>query len=176
MTRDDPTANPYTNGMADHIKFRVKQFIQLEECPEDLKKLDLYVIREENSVFYVGQSYCAFERVWDHIKNGYKWRSDVGRFILCNWPKSMNYEIELLSSSSLEFASVGNDLLRAEEMLIKMYKPCFNVSQNDDPSPIPAGYLPPSAAIRCSRSLRGLQYQAQQSMRTDQKKKWIEEL
>ncbi len=160
--------------MAVDVRVRVKQFILLEECPEEWKRLDLYVIRDESLVFYVGQSYCAFERVWDHIKNGYKWRSDVGRFILCNWPRSMNYEIELLSSTSPEFAAVGNDLLRAEELLIKRYKPCFNISQNNEPSPIPEMYLPPSSEIRCSRSLRRLQYQAEQSIRNDQRKQWLD--
>src|SRR5512147_1844745 len=110
--------------MTGSIKLKVKQFLLLEECPPELRKLDLYVIRDGDLVFYVGQSYVAFSRVWEHIKNGYKWRSDVGRFILCNWPKSMNYEIELLSSGSPEFDLVEHDLLRAEEMLIKMYKPC----------------------------------------------------
>ncbi len=157
------------------VKVKIKQFILVEECPEEWKRLDLYVIRDENLVFYVGQSYCAFERVWDHIKNGYKWRSDVGRFILCNWPKSMNYEIELLSSNSQEFALVDNNLSRAEEMLIKKYKPCFNVSQNGNPSPIPDVYLPPGAEIRCSRSLRRLQYQAEQAIRNDNRRKWLEE-
>jgi hypothetical protein len=150
-------------------------FIQMEECPDEWKKFDLYVIRDESLIFYVGQSYLAFNRVWDHIRNGYKWRSDVGRFILCNWPKSMNYEIELLSSGSQEFDAVGNDLLRAEEMLIRMYKPCFNISQNAEPSPIPEAYLPPSAEIRCSRSIKKLQYQAEQSIRNDERKRWMEE-
>jgi hypothetical protein len=88
----------------------------------------------------------------------------------------MSYEIELLSSGSPEFDLVEHDLLRAEEMLIKMYKPCFNISQNDEPTPIPETYLPPGSTIRCSRSLRRLQYQAEQAIRNDQKKKWIEEL
>jgi hypothetical protein len=161
--------------MTSNVTTKVKQFILLEECPEEWKKLDLYVIRDENSIFYVGQSYIAFHRVWDHIKNGYKWRSDVGRFILCNWPKSMNYVIELLSSGSHEFDSVDNNLSRAEEMLIKMYKPCFNISQNDDPSPIPKVYLPPSLTIRCSRSIKRLRYQAEQAIRNDDRKKWMEE-
>jgi hypothetical protein len=161
--------------MANSIKVKVKQFIQLEQCPAEWKKFDLYVIRDENTVFYVGQSYLAFNRVWDHIRNGYKWRSDVGRFILCNWPKSMNYEIELLSSGSQEFAVAGNDLARAEEMLIRMYKPCLNISQNDEPSPIPEVYLPPGSEIRCSRSIRKLQYQAEQAIRNDERKKWMEE-
>jgi hypothetical protein len=160
--------------MAPNIKVKVKQFILLEECPEEWKKFDLYVIRDENAVFYVGQSYVAFNRVWDHIRNGFKWRSDVGRFILCNWPKSMNYEIELLSSSSPEFAAVDNNLLKAEEMLIKMYKPCFNISQNTKPSPIPEIYLPPGSEIRCSRSLTKLRYQAEQSIRNDERQKWME--
>ncbi|HET9911544.1 MAG TPA: hypothetical protein VFQ13_06630 [Anaerolineales bacterium] len=161
--------------MANSIKMKVKQFILLEECPDEWKKFDLYIIRDENLVFYVGQSYLAFHRVWDHIKNGYKWRSDVGRFILCNWPKSMNYEIELLSSGSPEFAIVNNNLLKAEEMLIRMHKPCFNVSQNVEPSPLPVIYLPPGSTIRCSRSLTRLRYQAEQSIRNDERKKWMEE-
>jgi hypothetical protein len=87
----------------------------------------------------------------------------------------MNYEIELLSSGAAEFAVVDNDLLRAEEMLIRMYKPCFNVSQNDDPTPLSNVYLPPSSQIRCSRSLTRLRYQAEQSIRNDERKKWMEE-
>jgi hypothetical protein len=161
--------------MTPNVKVKVKQFILLEECPEAWKRLDLYVIRDEGSVFYVGQSYCAFDRVWDHIKNGYKWRSDVGRFILCNWPKSMNYEIELLDSASEEFGAVGNDLLKAEELLIRRYKPCFNISQNDEPTPLSAVYLPLGSEIRCSRSLTRLRYQAEQSIRNDERKKWAEE-
>ena len=160
--------------MTGSFKLKVKQFILLEECPQEWKRLDLYVIRDGDLVFYVGQSYCAFDRVWDHIKNGYKWRSDVGRFILCNWPKSMNYEIELLSASSEEFAAVSHNLTRAEEMLIKMYRPCFNISQNDEPSPMPGVYLPPSSQIRCSRSIKRLQYQAEQSIRNDKRKQWAE--
>ncbi len=160
--------------MVSSIRIKVKQFILLEECPDEWKKFDLYIIRDQNSVFYVGQSYLAFNRVWDHIKNGYKWRSDIGRFILCNWPKSMNYEIELLSSSSQEFDSIGNDLSKVEEMLIKMYKPCFNISQNEDPSPIPEVYLPPGSEIRCSRSIKKLRYQAEQAIRNDERKKWME--
>lgn len=116
------------SSMTDSIKVKVKQFVLLDDCPADWKKLDLYIIRDESTVFYVGQSHVAFNRVWDHIKNGYKARSEVGLFILCNWPRSMNYEIELISSRSSDFGAVGNDLLKAEEMLIKRYRPCFNIT------------------------------------------------
>jgi hypothetical protein len=153
----------------------VKQFILLEECPATWKDLDLYTIRDECTVFYVGQSYQAFSRVWDHIKNGYKARSEVGLFILCNWPKSMNFQVEMLSSQAAEFAKVEHNLLRAEEMLIRQYRPCFNISQNCAPSPIPEAYFPPSSAIRSPRSLLRMRYQAQQSILNDNRKKWMEE-
>jgi hypothetical protein len=156
------------------VKIKVKQFVLLEECPDEWKELDLYIIRDENLVFYIGQSCLAFDRVWDHLKSGFKGRSDVGLFILCNWPKSMNYEIELLASNAPEFEVVGNNLLRAEEMLIKKHRPCFNISQNRDPSPIPEQYLSPGLAIKCPRSLTRLRYQAELSIRNDERKKWME--
>jgi hypothetical protein len=152
-----------------------KQFLLVDECPAAWKELDLYVIRDECTVFYVGQSHQAFSRVWDHIKNGYKARSEVGLFILCNWPKSLNFQIELLSSRAQEFDGVENNLSRAEDMLIKKYRPCFNISQNSDPSPIPEAYFPPSSAIRSPRSLIRMRYQAEQSILNDNRKKWMEE-
>ena len=152
-----------------------KQFILMDECPAAWKALDLYLIRDKCTVFYVGQSYQAFGRVWEHIKNGYKARSEVGLFILCNWPKSLNFQIELMSCQAQEFDEVENNLLRAEELLIKRYRPCFNISQNSEPNPIPNSYFPPSAAIRSPRSLIRMRYQAEQSILKDNRTKWLEE-
>jgi len=167
------------NSKASRTPYRVtipvKQFILLEDCPAAWKDLDLYVIRDEFTVFYVGQSYQAFSRVWDHIRNGYKARSEVGLFILCNWPKSMNFQIELMSSRGREFDEIENNLLRAEELLIKRFRPCFNISQNNDPSPIPECYFPPSSNIRSPRSLIRMRYQGEQSILHDNRKKWLEE-
>ena len=164
-----------TNNLPCSVVVPVKQFILLEECPAAWKDFDLYIIRDECTVFYVGQSHQAFSRLWEHIRNGYKARSEVGLFILCNWPKSMNFQIELLSSQAGEFADVGNIVLRAEEMLIKRHKPCFNISQNSDPSSIPEYYFPPSSSIRSPRSLIRMRYQAEQSILNDNRKKWMEE-
>ena len=160
--------------MSCSIKVPVKQFILLDDCPPSWREMDLYVIRDENCVFYVGQSYQAFNRVWDHIKSGYKARSEVGLFILCNWPKSLSLEIELLSSHSEEFDCVDHDLLRAEQLLIKRHRPCFNISQNSDPSPIPGCYAAPSSAIRSPRSLTRMRYQAEQALLNEERKKWME--
>jgi len=164
-----------SHGIPCSVTVPVKQFILLDQCPPSWKELDLYIIRDESSVFYVGQSYQAFYRVWEHIKNGYKARSEVGLFILCNWPKSMNFQIELLSSRSNEFDQVENNLLRAEELLIKRNRPCFNITRNSNPSPIPMLYLPPSSTIRSPRSLTRMRYQAEQALLNDERKKWMEE-
>ena len=164
--------NSYRNSRPSGISVPVKRFILLEECPAAWKALDLYIIRDESSVFYVGQSHLAFNRVWNHIRNGYKGRSEVGLFILCNWPKSMDFRIQLLSSRTQEFDEVENNVSRAEEMLIIRYRPCFNISQNSNPSPIPEIYFAPSAAIRSPRSLIRMRYQAEQSIQYDEIKKW----
>jgi hypothetical protein len=87
----------------------------------------------------------------------------------------MNFQIELLSSQAQEFEDVDHNLLRAEEMLIKRFRPCFNISQNSDPCPIPEEYFPPSSAIRSPRSLIRMRYQAEQSILNDNRKMWLEE-
>src|SRR5215475_6017731 len=58
----------------------------------------------------VCQSYLAFARVWEHLINGFKGHSIVGRFVWCNWPTSMNFTIKLLSSQSEEFGEARNEL------------------------------------------------------------------
>jgi hypothetical protein len=156
------------------MRIKIKQFLLLDECPPEWRAMDLYLFREGETVFYVGQSYLAFDRVWEHIRNGYKARSDAGRFILCNWPKSLNFEIELLSSKSAEFAALGHDLGLAEERLIRHYKPCLNGTLNDEPAALPAGYRPVSSAIRCPRSPAGLKFQAALAVKQEEKLKWVE--
>src|SRR5512134_2582173 len=138
------------------VAIPLKRFLLMEHCPADWKGLDLYLFRDEAVVFYVGQSHFAFARVWEHLLSGFKGHSIVGRFVWCNWPVSMKFTIELLSSRSGQFNAVGNDLNVAERMLIQQWTPCFNVSQNSQPMPVPAHYLPPNARLRCSRSFTGL--------------------
>ena len=76
--------------MADQcIALSLKRFLIVAECPPDWRAFDLYLFRDDEVVFYVGQSYLAYARVWQHITDGYKARSVVGRFVLCNWPGSM---------------------------------------------------------------------------------------
>ena len=158
------------------IALSLKRFLLIEKCPEDCRGLDLYLFRDESVVFYVGQSHLAFARVWEHLLGGFHGHSVVGRFVWCNWPVSMNFTIELLSSGAEQFASLGNDLSAAERELIKRWLPCFNVSLNSQPTPVPPSYLPYNARLRCSRSLRKLIYQAQHAVKAEDRARWIREL
>lgn len=154
----------------------LKKFLLLEQCPADWKGFDLYLFRDENVVFYVGQSYLAFGRVWDHLKGGFKGHSIVGRFIWCNWPVSMRFTIEFMCSQCEEFAGVGNDILAAERQLIQHLTPCFNVSLNGQPAPVPRCYLPYNGRLRCSRSLHRLIHQAEHAVKAEQAARWVQEL
>ncbi len=159
--------------MADlHFALLLKRFLITAECPPEWRVFDLYLFRDDEVVFYVGQSYLAFDRVWQHITDGYKARSVVGRFILCNWPKSMHFTIELWSSQADRFAGVNHDLNAAERMLIEQAAPCFNEVLNRRPTLLPERYAPPSAPIRCSRSLNKLIHEAERAVLMEERKTW----
>lgn len=158
------------------IVIPLKKFLLIEQCPEDWKHLDLYLLRDDEVVFYVGQSYLAFARVWEHLRGGFKGHSVVGRFIWANWPRSMKFTVELMCSQSEEFKNVGNDLLAAEAHLIRLWSPCFNVSQNNKPAPVPLSYFPYNARLRCSRSLNALIHQAERAVKTDNAILWVQDV
>jgi hypothetical protein len=154
----------------------LKRFLLIENCPADWRKLDLYLFRDENEAFYVGQSYLAFARVWEHLLGGFHGHSIVGRFIWVNWPASMNFTIELLSSQSEQFDNLGNDLNAAERQLIQRWTPCFNVSLNQAARLLPKTYLPPNARPRFMRSLNKMRHEAERSIQADEKKRWMQEI
>ena len=106
------------------------------------------------------------------MRDGFKGRSVIGRFILCNWPASMRFTIELDSSRSSRFAVVGNHLDAAERMLIEQWSPCFNEALNSRPARLPERYAPPTSALRCSRRLSRLIREAGYAVRADDKKLW----
>lgn len=159
-----------------NIDIPLKRFLLVEGCPAAWKDLDLYLFRDERVAFYAGQSQNAFARVWEHLLGGFKGHSIVGRFIWCNWPGSMNFIIELLSSRSQQFADAGHDLNAAERSLIRRWSPCFNVSQNDHPTPLPESYLPPNAPFRRRRGLNALIHEAERAVRAEDARLWLEDM
>jgi hypothetical protein len=158
------------------ISIPLKRFLLTEEhCPETWKGFDLYLFRDEKVVFYVGQSQSAFARVWEHLKSGFHGHSIVGRFVWNNWPVSMKFVIELMSSKSEEFVNSGNDLNAAERQLIEGWAPCFNISLNVQPTPIPIQYLPPNARPRFRRSLNKLIHEAARVVQAEETKRLLDE-
>lgn len=159
-----------------NVAIPLKRFLLVEQCPASWKGLDLYLFRDEDVVFYVGQSHLAFARVWEHLLSGFKGHSIMGRFVWCNWPTSMRFTIELLGSQLEQFNSVGNDVSAAERLLIQQWTPCFNVSQNSQPTPVPNSYLPPNAPFRRRRSLIMMIREAERAVKAEDTKHWIQDM
>ena len=136
------------------ISVPLRKFLTFTTCPVRWKHFDLYLFSDEQTTFYVGQSYCAFDRVWEHLNGGPKARSVVGRFVVNNWPKSGDFAISLLFSQSPRFAPVQNNLDAAERLLIEALTPCFNVTLNRQPAALPTGYLSPYASVKGLKSYK----------------------
>ena len=158
------------------VVISLKRFLLIEQCPADWQGLDLYLFRDEAVVFYVGQSYLAFARVWEHLLGGFKGHSIMGRCVWCNWPTSMKFTIELLSSQLEQFGVVGNELSASERLLIQRCSPCFNISQNGQPTPVPDSYLPANAPFRRRRSFNMLIHEAERAVKAEDTKLWIENM
>lgn len=160
----------------EHVSIPLKRFLLVNECPPSWKGLDLYLFRDEHVAFYVGQSQLAFARVWEHLLSGFKGHSIVGRFIWCNWPTSMSFTIEMMSSRSGQFDTIGNDLNAAERQLIQHWSPCFNISLNDQPTSLLASYLPPNAPFRRRQGLNKLIHEAERAVKADDTRFLLESL
>lgn len=144
------------------IKATVKDLITKMLIEDKLNDLDtLYMIRDGDTVFYVGQSQNPISRLWDHLGHGRALPSRTGRFIHINAPESLAFQIEILSPGEvsneiLEAAKYWSNLAgiklhfdhglitQAEQILIAKYAPCFNVVYNRDPTPLPEKYKNPS--------------------------------
>ena len=140
------------------VQLPIKEFLLVRVLPLEWKPMDLYLIREGDVVFYVGQSACAFRRVWQHILAGPHGHSLVGRFVIVNWPRSAAWTVELLRSDSPRFQETGFDRDLAEQLLIEAYTPCLNIALNRQAVPLPEGCLPANAPLlpfhRLKRMLR----------------------
>jgi len=155
------------------ISLLFKEFLQIEHCPPEWQRLNLYLLRDENIVFYVGQSHVAFHRVWEHFYGGFKGRSLVGRFIICNWPVSMRFTVELMSSRAARFETVQNDLDLSEQFLIQLHSPCLNTALNPNPTPIPSQYESPYTSLKFRHHPQKFIRQAAQAIEAAKTREWL---
>jgi nitrogen fixation-related uncharacterized protein len=110
------------------------------------------------------------------LLGGFKGHSIVGRFIWSNWPVSRRFTIELLSSQSGQFDDLGHDLNAAERLLIQQASPCFNISLNSQPTPVPSAYRPLNATLRCGRSLNKLIHEAERAVKAEDSRLLMQDL
>jgi hypothetical protein len=159
-----------------HVQLSFMEFVLVETCPIDWLGLNLYLFREGEVAFYIGQSERAFERVWQHIQDGYKGRSTIGRFLLSNWPISRYFTVELFSSNHDQFAGVEHNLDASEKQMIEQWKPCFNIAANRNPTPLPARYQPPNARPQHLRRLGAIRSEARAHLRAENKRRTLAEI
>ena len=146
----------FSPSLLPSLSLPLRRFLVVESCPAEWQHFDLYLFRDEETVFYVGQSHIAFNRVWNHIYDGWKGRSLVGRFVLMNWPAALHFAVELHHSQAKRFSPLGHNLNLAEQSLITQYCPCFNETHNPSPTRLPAHYNPPTVRVRHPRNPRAM--------------------
>jgi hypothetical protein len=83
----------------------------------------------------------------------------------------MGFTIELLSSQSEQFNDLGNDLNTSERSLIERWSPCFNVSLNNQPRPLPA-----NAPFRRRRSLNAMIHEAERAVKAEDAELWLQDM
>lgn len=148
----------------------IARLLTLPTCPEAWLPCDLYLIRHGSLVFYVGQSDCAFTRVWRHIQDGFKGRSELGKFIRNNWHLAMHFDVDLFVSA---LAAHGRDRDQAERLLIERHRPCFNRSHNRHPTQLPDTYCSPQVAVPYPKNLRRMMQEAERVVQQNRnRRRW----
>ena len=121
----------------------------------------LYLVRDGEVVFYIGQASSIYDRLETHLGIGDwgKQASRLGRLVSGNLPESRDWVIELYSLEDCEQLTIGhmvdigvvwfNEELYynagggvdfAEQSLIALHHPCLNTTYNPDPNLLPERY------------------------------------
>lgn len=120
---------------------------------------NIYIVRDGDTVFYVGQSGDPIDRLLTHLGRGTRsWcagPSSLGQLIVSNLPESGGWQIELMILGDCEpyintvwpwmkrFSIRGDDWEGlAEKAMIRTLHPCLNTTHNENPIPLPKHYNP----------------------------------
>lgn len=119
----------------------IKEF--LEHKPGiQAEEYRLYIFRDDETVFYVGQAENTQKRFLAHLGvDGRHEESKVGEFLRENAPDSGAWFFEQYTLEDC-FPLVGKQLGvdEAEEALIHLYRPSFNSAANPTPALLPGRY------------------------------------
>lgn len=111
----------------------------------------LYIVADDKTCFYVGQSIDVVNRLWEHLGQGVRpnYPSLLGLFIKRNLPESREFDILFMRPDEVDqryrnLAGVGSlEVDSAERDMIHNLNPCFNVIYNISPRQLPTRYLRP---------------------------------
>jgi hypothetical protein len=103
----------------------------------------IYIIREGDTVFYIGQSQEPLLRLEQHLTAGF-----IGQLMRDFWPLSAHWQVDLLTFADgaqiLDTTGMdpkqSTDRMIVERALIQHYKPCCNIANNPTPSCLPERY------------------------------------
>lgn len=119
----------------------------------------IYVIRDGETIFYVGQSVDPVYRIQQHLGYERQPASRIGRLILANEPESDEWIVECyqledcrpIFEKHVEFPDeqlrkflvnfACTDVQRAESYMINALHPCLNSTFNKKPNPLPTKYI-----------------------------------
>jgi hypothetical protein len=95
----------------------------------------LYVIRDDDVVFYVGKStWGGAYRILEHWAGGFRSNDRLHEFMRCAIDDELDLTVELLSIPDCQsITQCVNDLDEAESALIALHCPVFNTAGNDEP-------------------------------------------
>lgn len=130
------------------MTFTMRQARDATENPLDCC---LYVVRDGDTVFYVGSTgRGVFSRLLWHVGEGEWGRrglSSLGDLITENAPESDLWQvdcytlIEIKQTVERQFPGrAGYGVGLAEKALIRELRPCLNATYNENPSPLPQHY------------------------------------
>lgn len=134
----------------------------LDETVSREANYHIYLVRENETVFYIGQSSSIYDRLESHL--GMDWRhapSVLGKLALENLPMSRAWAVELYSLEDCEqrtleymtnelgctfytkevYYHAGGGVDFAERAFISLYHPCLNTTYNLSPTKLPERYV-----------------------------------
>ena len=121
-----------------------------DRTPDAVSECNLYVVRDGEVIFYVGQSQREVaDRVCQHCGMGrhgrgaaFNRKSVLGYLVEDNLPESLQWEVDFMTVQDCDkrFNYEARSVIEAETVLIVELRPALNGSLNRNPMPLPDKY------------------------------------
>jgi len=105
----------------------------------------IYMIRDKEVVFYVGQSKNMAVRIGNHLGYVPTGATTLQRLIYANMPQSLTWFVKVFALA--DPPNTCTDIHTVERAMIARYRPCLNIAYNPYPTPLPLCYRLPLSEI-----------------------------